>query len=135
MSHHRHRFRSRQWLQHLRGLLHRGHRRQLGTRLGLGPSELLAQDLGGLSGPGQVAREQVVHLGDQPGEPFRALAEPLGALWSQRPYPVVRPPVPVPSLRDAVADQKELHAETGLARSELREALGSGLAKLRLSLA
>jgi hypothetical protein len=30
---------------------------------------------------------------------------------------------------------KELHADTGLARSELREALGSGLAKLRLSLA
>jgi DNA-directed RNA polymerase sigma subunit (sigma70/sigma32) len=34
-----------------------------------------------------------------------------------------------------IRSMKELHAETGLARSELREALGSGLAKLRLSLA
>lgn len=30
---------------------------------------------------------------------------------------------------------KELHHEMGLSRSELREALGAGLAKLRLSLA
>jgi DNA-directed RNA polymerase sigma subunit (sigma70/sigma32) len=34
-----------------------------------------------------------------------------------------------------IRSMKELHADTGLARSELREALGSGLAKLRLSLA
>ncbi|TML41335.1 MAG: hypothetical protein E6G27_07475 [Actinobacteria bacterium] len=34
-----------------------------------------------------------------------------------------------------IRSMKELHAETGLARSELREAMGSGLAKLRLNLA
>lgn len=35
----------------------------------------------------------------------------------------------------AARTMKQLHHETGLSRADLREALGSGLAKLRLSLA